>query len=103
MCTAILGYAPGARVPVFLAGVRDELLDRAGLPPARHWPDRPDLMGGRDELAGGTWLAVDPVARRVACVLNGVGAVAPEERRRSRGDLPLLFAGTGTLEHDLGR
>ena len=76
MCTAIVGYDPGARVPLLLAGVRDELVDRAWRPPARHWPDHPALIGGRDELAGGTWLALDPSAPRVACVLNGVGTAA---------------------------
>ena len=101
MCTAIVGYDPGARTPLFLAGVRDELTDRAWLPPARHWPGRPGLIGGRDELAGGTWLALDPGAPRVACVLNGVGSPAPAQARRSRGELPLLLAATGTLEGDL--
>jgi uncharacterized protein with NRDE domain len=103
MCTAIIGYDPGARVPVFLAGVRDELVDRAWVPPARHWPGHPDLIGGRDEQAGGTWLAADPAAPRVACVLNGRGTAAPEERRRSRGELPLILAETGALDLDLSR
>jgi uncharacterized protein with NRDE domain len=101
MCTAIVGYDPGARVPLVLAGVRDEMVERAWRPPARHWPDHPGLIGGRDELAGGTWLALDPAAPRVACVLNGVGRAAPEERRRSRGALPLRLAETGTPEGDL--
>lgn len=101
MCTAIVGYDPGTRVPLFLAGVRDELADRAWHPPARHWPDHPGLIGGRDDLAGGTWLALDPAVPRVACVLNGVGRAAPEERRRTRGELPLLLAETGMLEGDL--
>jgi uncharacterized protein with NRDE domain len=103
MCTAIVGYDPRAPIPVFLAGVRDEMLDRAWVPPARHWPDRPGLVGGRDELAGGTWLAADPSAPRVACVLNGEGPPAPEARRRSRGELPLLIAEGGRLDGDLGR
>jgi uncharacterized protein with NRDE domain len=103
MCTAIVGYAPGARQPVFLAGVRDEMNDRAWTPPARHWPGRPGLVGGRDELAGGTWLAADPAAPRVACVLNGAGREAPAGRRRSRGELPLLAAETGTVEDDVTR
>lgn len=100
MCTAIVGYDPAAQVPIFLVGVRDELADRAWRPPARHWPGHPDLIGGRDDLAGGTWLAFDPAAPRVACVLNGVGRPASEESRRSRGELPLLLAETGTLEGD---
>jgi hypothetical protein len=102
MCTAVVGYLPGAAVPVLLAGVRDELTDRPWLPPARHWPDRPALLGGRDELAGGTWLAVDTQAPRAACVLNGRG-VAPADGRRSRGELPLGLTATGTFDADPSR
>jgi uncharacterized protein with NRDE domain len=101
VCTAIVGYDPGAPTPLLLAGVRDEMADRSWRPPARHWAERPGLIGGRDERAGGTWLAADPAAPRVACVLNGRGAPAPEEIRRSRGALPLLLAGSGALEVDL--
>lgn len=50
MCTAILSIEPGA--PVLLAGIRDELVDRAWEPPGRHWPDHPGLIGGLDLLAG---------------------------------------------------
>ncbi len=90
MCTAVLSVQPG--LPVLLAGVRDELTARAWEPPARHWPDFPDLTGGRDLQAGGTWLAVSPHDRRTACVLNGIGQTAPEQTRRSRGELPLRAA-----------
>src|SRR5260370_15670687 len=90
MCTAVLSVEPGA--PVLLAGVRDELVDRAWQPPGQYWPDYPGLVGGRRLLAGGTWLAVAPAARRVACVLNGRGRPAPARFRRSRGALPLLAA-----------
>jgi transport and Golgi organization protein 2 len=97
MCTAILSLEPGA--PVLLAGFRDELTDRAWQPPQRHWPGSPELIGGRDLLAGGTWLAVAPAARRAACVLNGRGTMAPARSRRSRGVLPLQAAAEGKLVH----
>ncbi len=100
MCTAIVGRLTGA---LLLAGVRDEFVHRSWLPPARHWPDHPGLVGGRDELAGGTWLALDPAVPRVACVLNGEGPAVPPDLRRSRGELPLTLAETGTLEGDLSR
>jgi len=90
MCTAILGL--GADGSVLLAGVRDEFTQRAWQPPGYHWPDRPGLIGGRDELAGGTWLALAPAAARVACILNGRGQPAPVGVRRSRGELPLRAA-----------
>jgi len=90
MCTAVLSIEPG--LPVLLAGIRDELIDRAWEPPARHWPDYPELTGGRDLLAGGTWLAVAPRHPRASCVLNARGRPAPASSRRTRGDLPLRAA-----------
>jgi hypothetical protein len=71
-----------------LMGIRDEFISRPWQPPGRHWPGSP-LVGGRDEQAGGTWLAVDPDALTVACVLNGRGRPAAENIRRTRGELPL--------------
>jgi hypothetical protein len=90
MCTAILGLGPDGTL--LLAGVRDEFLQRAWLPPAHLWPDYPALIGGRDQRAGGTWLALDPTAPRVACILNGRGQPAPPDIRESRGELPLRAA-----------
>ncbi|MGO9779612.1 MAG: NRDE family protein [Streptosporangiaceae bacterium] len=95
MCIAILGLEPDGTV--LLAGVRDEVTSRAWQPPARHWPDRPGVIGGRDLQAGGTWLAVAPDAPRVACVLNGRGRMAPAPARRTRGELPLSAAADGKL------
>ncbi len=81
---------------MLLLGFRDEFTDRSWQPPARHWPGSP-LIGGRDEQAGGTWLAVHPGLPRVACVLNTRGQLAPPGSRRSRGELPLRAAGDGFL------
>jgi transport and Golgi organization protein 2 len=97
MCTLVVSIEPGA--PVLLAGIRDEMADRAWQPPGWHWPEYPGLIGGRDLVAGGTWLAVAPAARRAACVLNGRGRKAPAASRRSRGVLPLEAAAHGTLGH----
>ena len=94
MCTVVVSLAPGERVPLRLLGIRDELTDRPWRPPARHWPGSP-LIGGLDEQAGGTWLAVHPGIPRVACLLNARGAFADPERRRSRGDLSLRAAAAG--------
>ncbi len=87
-------------MPLVLLGVRDELVGRPWRPPARHWPGLP-LIGGIDEQAGGTWLAVRPdLPPRVACLLNGRGTEADPARRRSRGELPLRAAtdGAGVLK-----
>jgi hypothetical protein len=94
VCTVVVSLEPGERVPLRLLGVRDELTSRPWRPPARHWPGSP-LIGGIDEQAGGTWLAVHPGIPRVACLLNGRGQPADPARRRSRGDLSLRAAAEG--------
>ncbi|GAA3823580.1 NRDE family protein [Sphaerisporangium flaviroseum] len=97
MCTVVVGIDPGAETPVVLAGVRDEFAERPWRPPGAHWPEFPRLVGGRDLMAGGTWLAVDPDGSRVAALLNGRGVLAEASIRRSRGDLPLRAAASGGL------
>jgi hypothetical protein len=94
MCTVVVSLEPGERVPLRLLGIRDEFTGRPWRPPARHWPGSP-LVGGIDEQAGGTWLAVHPGIPRVACLLNARGAVADPARRRSRGELSLRAAAEG--------
>jgi hypothetical protein len=94
VCTVVVSLAPEDKVPLLLLGVRDEFTGRPWQPPARHWPGSP-LIGGRDEQAGGTWLAVHPDLPRVSCILNGRGEFAPPSRRRSRGELPFRAAAEG--------
>jgi uncharacterized protein with NRDE domain len=101
VCTVVVSFEPTARSPLLILAVRDELLERPWLPPARHWPEHPGLVGGLDLQSGGTWLAVDPGPRRMSCVLNGVGVPAPADRRRTRGTLPLLGAAADWLPDDL--
>ena len=91
MCTVLLRFAPGTDWPVLLGAVRDEFVERPWDPPAAHWPEHPNLLGGRDRTAGGTWLAVDPDPRRpaVAALLNGRPLAPIAGARPSRGGLPL--------------
>ncbi|MFN0042295.1 MAG: NRDE family protein [Alphaproteobacteria bacterium] len=79
---------PGQSWPVLLGANRDEMLDRPSRPPARHWPDRPEIVAGLDELAGGTWLGVNDFGV-VAAVMNRVGSLGPAPDARSRGELVL--------------
>ncbi|HET9896031.1 MAG TPA: NRDE family protein [Streptosporangiaceae bacterium] len=96
MCTALLSIEPGR--PTLLVGVRDELADRPWELPGPHWPEWPELLGGKDLQAGGTWLAVSPRERRAATVLNGRGQPAPAAARQSRGALPLQAAAGKPLD-----
>ncbi len=88
MCTLVILRRQGHAWPVLIAANRDELLSRPWTPPARHWPDRDHVVAGRDELADGTWLALndDGVA---AAILNRRHSLGPANDKRSRGELPL--------------
>lgn len=88
MCTFIILRRLGHAWPVLIAANRDEMINRAWQPPARHWLDRPDVTGGLDELAGGTWLAANDT-NVVAAVLNREGSLGPTTDKRSRGELVL--------------
>jgi hypothetical protein len=80
---------PGHSWPLLLAANRDERLDRPWDAPGAHWPDQPDIVGGRDRLGGGSWMGIN-AAGVVAAVLNRTGSLGPAPGKRSRGELPLL-------------
>lgn len=88
MCTVLLRFAPGTRWPVLVGAVRDEFMARPWDWPAAHWGGT--VVGGRDQQAGGTWLAVDPPAKRLGALLNGALPLPRDGSRPSRGELPLL-------------
>ncbi len=88
MCTVVLLRRPGSPWPLLLAANRDELRSRPWRPPGRHWPDRPEVVAGLDQQAGGSWLGINDHGV-VATVLNRVGTLGPETGKRSRGELVL--------------
>ncbi len=92
MCTLVLLRRPGHPWPLLLAANRDELDTRPWQRPARHWPDRANIVAGRDVLAGGTWLALNDEGV-VAAVLNRINTLGPAAGLRSRGELPLTALG----------
>lgn len=88
MCTVVILRRPGHDWPLILAANRDEMQSRPWRAPGRHWPDRPEVLGGRDELSGGSWMALNDHGV-VACVLNRRGTLGPAPGKRSRGELVL--------------
>lgn len=88
MCTVVILRRPGHDWPLILAANRDEMTGRPWRPPGRHWPDRPDVVAGMDELAGGSWLGVNDTGV-VAAIMNREGALGPADGKRSRGELVL--------------
>lgn len=88
MCTVIVLRRPGHVWPVILGANRDEMIQRPWRAPARHWPDRPEVVAGIDELAGGSWLGLNDHGV-IAGVLNRFGTLGPRQGQRSRGELVL--------------
>ncbi|MDH3241834.1 MAG: NRDE family protein [Alphaproteobacteria bacterium] len=88
MCTVVILRRPGSPWPLILGANRDENVTRPWLPPGRHWPDRPDVVAGLDQLAGGTWLGLND-SGVLAAVMNREGTLGPDPERRSRGELVL--------------
>jgi len=88
MCSVVMLRRPGHDWPLILAANRDEMVHRPWKPPARHWPDRPDVLAGLDETAGGTWLGINDTGV-VAAILNREGSLGPAAGKRSRGELVL--------------
>lgn len=62
MCLAVLALHALPGIPVLIAANRDEFHERPTLPAAQ-WPDAPGIYGGRDGLAGGTWMGVTAQGR----------------------------------------
>ena len=88
MCTLVMLRRPAESWPLLIGANRDEMEGRAWAPPGRHWPDRPEVVGGCDRLAGGSWLGVNDHGV-VAAILNRVGTLGPLAGKRSRGELVL--------------
>ncbi len=88
MCTLVLLRRPGHSWPVLVAANRDEMAGRPWRAPARHWPDREEVVAGLDERGGGSWLGVNDHGL-MAALLNGRDTLGPAPDKRSRGELVL--------------
>lgn len=86
MCLIALAWRMHPRYRLILAANRDEFHARPTLPLAE-WEDAPQIVGGRDALHGGSWLALR--GRRLAAVTNV--RRPPEQEGRSRGQLVADF------------
>ena len=89
MCLIVLAIGQHPEYPLILAANRDEFHARP-TEDANWWGDRPDVLGGRDKQAGGTWLGVNRRGR-LATVTNFRDAQPPDREHRSRGHLVTDF------------
>jgi len=94
VCILLAARRAGPTPELWVAANRDEHVDRPWAPPAL-LATHPPVFGGRDLLAGGSWLAVNLAAGFVVAVTNArLGAPRGE---RSRGELVVDVASQRTV------
>jgi uncharacterized protein with NRDE domain len=81
MCLLLIALNAVPRKPLLLLGNRDEFRARATAP-AAPWTEDSRVIGGRDLVAGGGWLALRSDGRHAAVtnVRTGLPATAPKSR-----------------------
>lgn len=84
MCLILFNYRPESARPLVVAANRDEFHVRA-TQSADFWPEYPNLLAGKDLLAGGTWLGCTRTGR-FAALTNFSQDTDPAEPK-SRGSL----------------
>jgi uncharacterized protein with NRDE domain len=97
VCLLVFAWQVGTDYPLVVAANRDERLDRPSDTIVVLQEAGPRVLGGRDLLAGGTWLAVNEDGV-VAGLTNRPSPGGRDPAKRSRGELPLMIAGRPTAE-----
>jgi uncharacterized protein with NRDE domain len=97
MCLIAAAWRAHPRFELALIANRDEFHGRPTAP-AGSDPDVPDVYGGRDLEAGGSWLLAS-ARGRLAAVTNVRAGHDPQARPRSRGALVRGFATTTASAH----
>jgi hypothetical protein len=93
MCTVVVRWSDGQ--PTQILALRDELATRDFDDPGTWWPKLPDVVGGRDRTAGGTWCATRIATGATALVVNRPQKQRADAGAPSRGVLPLLAVDHG--------
>jgi uncharacterized protein with NRDE domain len=91
MCLLVAVFQVVDDAPLIIAANRDERYDRQATPLTVLSAARPRILGGRDELAGGTWLAVNEHGV-VAGLTNKPATAGRDPAKRSRGEIPMALA-----------
>jgi uncharacterized protein with NRDE domain len=91
MCLLVVVSRLDAGAPLVVGANRDERLDRPALAMTVLRDAGPRILGGRDEEAGGTWLAINEHGV-VAGLTNRPSPEGRDPAKRSRGELPLALA-----------
>jgi len=91
VCLLAVAWHVVPGTPLLIGANRNEKLDRPTTTFTVLQSAHPRILGGRDDLSGGTWLAVNEHGV-VAGLTNKPLGDARDPTRRSRGELPLALA-----------
>lgn len=100
MCLLAFAWQVHPQYPLVLIANRDEFYARPAKA-ARYWPDFPEILAGRDEQEGGTWLGVTRSGRWAA--LTNYREPNGPKGSLSRGHLVAGFLQQQTLPEDYVR
>jgi uncharacterized protein with NRDE domain len=112
MCLIAFAWRAHPRWPLILIANRDEFHARPSTP-ADFLADAPEVFGGVDLRAGGSWLLISR-RQRLAAITNVRVGLSPDAAPRSRGELVKAFAtstagnaefiaGIAPVAHEYGR
>lgn len=96
MCTILFSWKSTDNEPLILLANRDEFYQRP-TKTAHWWKDYPNILGGRDLQAGGTWMGINKNGR-IAAITN-YRKFPLDSYATSRGDLVKRFL-TGAESQD---
>ncbi len=85
MCVCFVSFGQNPKYPLIIAHNRDEYYARPTAA-AAFWDSDPEIFGGRDLLAGGTWLGLN-TRGSIALITNYRDPKAKRESARSRGHI----------------
>ena len=97
MCLLVVLSRVIPDAPLIVGANRDERLERPAIAMDVLRERDPRTLGGRDGLAGGTWLAVNEHGV-VAGLTNRPNPEGRDDSKRSRGELPLALTSRATAE-----
>jgi uncharacterized protein with NRDE domain len=90
MCLLVVLHRTHPDGPLVVAANRDELLARPAKAMTVLRASSPRIVGGRDEIACGTWLAANE--HGVVAGLTNLPNPSPDRAKKSRGELPIALA-----------
>ena len=98
MCLLVVASRVALDAPLLVGANRDEVLERPSTAITLLQAGPPRIVGGRDELSGGTWLAINEHGVCAGLTNQPLGD-AKDPSKRSRGELPLALARQPTAAH----